>query len=116
MPNNIEATRKYIRDFDRIASHTKTALDLYNEMLAIYPERIKRAHGVFLVTNFPEHGAEELKQATAAVRAAKDAGVKHFVWSTLPDGQGPAGSPPAPWQAGRSAPHRAGPCVAQLRR
>jgi len=45
----------------------------------------KGAHGVFLVTNFQEHGAEELKQATAAVRAAKDAGVKHFVWSTLPN-------------------------------
>jgi uncharacterized protein YbjT (DUF2867 family) len=45
----------------------------------------KGAHGVFLVTNFQEHGAEELKQATAAVYAAKDAGVKHFVWSTLPD-------------------------------
>jgi len=39
-PSNIEATRKYIRDFDRIAYHTKTALDLYNEMLAIYPERV----------------------------------------------------------------------------
>jgi uncharacterized protein YbjT (DUF2867 family) len=45
----------------------------------------KGAHGVFLVTNFQEHGAAELKQAAAAVRAAKDAGVKHFVWSTLPD-------------------------------
>jgi len=43
------------------------------------------AYGVFLVTNFQEHGADELKQATAAVHAAKDAGVKHFVWSTLPD-------------------------------
>jgi uncharacterized protein YbjT (DUF2867 family) len=43
------------------------------------------AYGVFLVTNFQEHGADELKQATAAVRAAKDAGVKHFVWSTLPN-------------------------------
>jgi uncharacterized protein YbjT (DUF2867 family) len=43
------------------------------------------AYGAFLVTNFQEHGADELKQATAAVRAAKDAGVKHFVWSTLPD-------------------------------
>jgi len=42
-PNNIEATRKYIRDFGRIASHTKTALDLYNEMLAIYPERVNPA-------------------------------------------------------------------------
>ena len=53
------------------------------------PETLKPAftgaHGIFLVTNFQEHGAEELKQATAAVHAAKDAGVKHFVWSTLPD-------------------------------
>ena len=43
------------------------------------------AHGVFLVTNFLEQGTDELKQATAAVQAAKAAGVKHFVWSTLPD-------------------------------
>ena len=43
------------------------------------------AHGVFLVTNYREAGADELKQATAVVRAAKDAGVKHFIWSTLPD-------------------------------
>src|SRR6267142_5569644 len=43
------------------------------------------AYGVFLVTNFWEQGTDELKQATAAVRAGKDAGVKHFVWSTLPD-------------------------------
>jgi uncharacterized protein YbjT (DUF2867 family) len=43
------------------------------------------AYGIFLVTNFQEHGADELKQATAAVRAAKGAGLRHFVWSTLPD-------------------------------
>jgi uncharacterized protein YbjT (DUF2867 family) len=43
------------------------------------------AHGVFLVTNFWEQGTDELKQASAAVRAAKEAGVEHFVWSTLPD-------------------------------
>src|SRR5580704_505223 len=43
------------------------------------------AHGVFLVTNFWKGGTEEFNQAAAAVRAAKDAGVKHFVWSTLPD-------------------------------
>jgi len=43
------------------------------------------AHGVFLVTNFGEEGADEVEQATAAVRAAKDTGAKHFVWSTLPD-------------------------------
>ncbi|HEY2713043.1 MAG TPA: NmrA family NAD(P)-binding protein, partial [Chthoniobacterales bacterium] len=43
------------------------------------------AHGVFLVTNFREEGTDESKQATAAVRAAKDAGVQHFIWSTLPN-------------------------------
>src|SRR6202051_2015255 len=55
------------------------------------PETLKPAfegaHGVFLVTNFWEEGTDELKQATGAVRAAKDAGVKHFVWSTLPDAE-----------------------------
>src|ERR1700686_4228351 len=53
------------------------------------PETLKvtfaGAHGVFLVTNFWEPGTDEIKQATAAVQAAKAAGVKHFVWSTLPD-------------------------------
>src|SRR5216684_6164948 len=53
------------------------------------PETLKAAfegvHGVFLVTNIWEEGTDEIKQATAAVRAAKDAGVKHFIWSTLPD-------------------------------
>jgi uncharacterized protein YbjT (DUF2867 family) len=43
------------------------------------------AYGVFLVTNFGEEGTDEVELATAAIRAAKDAGVKHFVWSTLPD-------------------------------
>ena len=53
------------------------------------PETLKAAfagaHGVFLVTSFAEAGTDEFKQATAAVRAASDVGVKHFVWSTLPD-------------------------------
>src|SRR6266704_3586864 len=53
------------------------------------PETLKAAfagaHGVFLVTNFQEAGSDEFKQATAAIRAAKDAGVKHFIWSTLPN-------------------------------
>src|SRR5260221_10577825 len=53
------------------------------------PETLKAAfagaHGVFLVTNAWEPGADERKQALAAVHAAKDAGVKHFIWSTLPN-------------------------------
>jgi uncharacterized protein YbjT (DUF2867 family) len=44
----------------------------------------KGAHGVFVVTNFWE-GADEIAQGKIAIQAAKDAGVKHFVWSTLPD-------------------------------
>src|SRR5258706_11549313 len=59
------------------------------------PETLKAAfegaHGVFLVTNFAEAGTDEFKQATTAVRAAKDAGVKHFVWSTLPNVEGISG-------------------------
>jgi len=43
------------------------------------------AHGVFLVTNAWEDGADESKQALTAVKAAKDAGVRHFIWSTLPN-------------------------------
>jgi glyoxylase-like metal-dependent hydrolase (beta-lactamase superfamily II) len=42
-PNNIEETRKYIRNFDRIVANTGTALELYKEMLAIYPERVNPA-------------------------------------------------------------------------
>jgi uncharacterized protein YbjT (DUF2867 family) len=44
----------------------------------------KDAHGVFVVTNFWE-GADEIAQGKIAIQAAKDAGVNHFVWSTLPD-------------------------------
>jgi uncharacterized protein YbjT (DUF2867 family) len=49
------------------------------------------AHGVFLVTNFRGEGSDEVEQATAAIRAAKDADVKHFAWSTLPDVEGISG-------------------------
>jgi uncharacterized protein YbjT (DUF2867 family) len=53
------------------------------------PETLKAAfagtHGVFLVTNPWEPGTGERKQALAAVQAAKDAGVQHFIWSTLPN-------------------------------
>ena len=53
------------------------------------PETLKAAfagaHGVFLVTNAWEPGTDERKQALAAVAAAKDAGVQHFIWSTLPN-------------------------------
>ncbi len=47
-------------------------------------DAFKDAYGVFVVTNFWE-GADELAQGKTAIQAAKQAGVSHFVWSTLPD-------------------------------
>ena len=44
----------------------------------------KGAHGVFVVTNFWE-GADEIAQGKTAIQAAKEAGVNHFIWSTLPN-------------------------------
>jgi glyoxylase-like metal-dependent hydrolase (beta-lactamase superfamily II) len=39
-PEIIEETRQYIRDFDRIAERTSTARDLYEQILALHPDRI----------------------------------------------------------------------------
>ena len=65
---------------------------LADEVVAVdlnRPETLKAAfagaHGVFLVTNAWEAGRDESKQALAAVNAAKDAGVQHLIWSTLPN-------------------------------
>jgi hypothetical protein len=39
-PEIIEETRQYIRDFDRVAETTSAARDLYEEILALHPDRI----------------------------------------------------------------------------
>jgi len=52
--------------------------------LASLTEAFKGAHGVFVVTNFWE-GADEIAQGKIAIQAAKNAGVNHFIWSTLPN-------------------------------
>jgi glyoxylase-like metal-dependent hydrolase (beta-lactamase superfamily II) len=39
-PRIIEETRQYIRDFDRLVQTTKTAQELYDRMLEIYPNRV----------------------------------------------------------------------------
>ena len=41
-PRIIEETRQYIRDFDRLADEAATTRDLYERMLALYPDRINR--------------------------------------------------------------------------
>ncbi|MFH0178601.1 NmrA/HSCARG family protein [Streptomyces cacaoi] len=45
------------------------------------------AYGAFLVTNFWAHGSaeKETEEVNVLVRAAKAAGLKHVVWSTLED-------------------------------
>ncbi len=44
------------------------------------------AYGVFANTNsFAAPDTDEVAQGTAAVEAAKAAGVEHFIWSTLPN-------------------------------
>lgn len=76
--------RAITRNPDKYQGNADEAVagDLTNE------ESLNRAfkgvHGVFVVTNFWE-GADELAQGQTAVRAAKDAGVTHFIWSTLPN-------------------------------
>jgi glyoxylase-like metal-dependent hydrolase (beta-lactamase superfamily II) len=39
-PRIIEETRRYIRDFDRLAETTTTAQELYDKMLELYPNRV----------------------------------------------------------------------------
>jgi uncharacterized protein YbjT (DUF2867 family) len=47
------------------------------------------AHGAFIVTNFwdPTQMAKETEVGSAAVKAARAAGVEHLIWSTLPNSE-----------------------------
>jgi hypothetical protein len=38
-PRNIAETQRYLRDFDRLNGTTSTARELYDAMLALYPDR-----------------------------------------------------------------------------
>jgi hypothetical protein len=38
-PQYLEATRNYIQDFNRLNHETKTARELYDKMLSLYPDR-----------------------------------------------------------------------------
>lgn len=39
-PSHIEATRRYVLDFDRLERQSNSAEELYDRMLALYPDRI----------------------------------------------------------------------------
>jgi uncharacterized protein YbjT (DUF2867 family) len=68
---------KYIGNADEVVKGDLTDL-------ALLTEAFNNAHGVFVVTNFWA-GADEIAQGKIAIQAAKNAGVNHFIWSTLPD-------------------------------
>lgn len=55
--------------------------------LASVERALQGAHGAFCVTNFWEHLSpeRELQQATHLAEAARRAGVRHVIWSTLED-------------------------------
>jgi uncharacterized protein YbjT (DUF2867 family) len=86
----LQATGQFkVRALSRNPSKSRELADEVVEADLNRPETLKAAfagvHGVFLVTNFWEKGTDEIKQATEAIRAAREAGVKHFIWSTLPN-------------------------------
>lgn len=46
----------------------------------------KDAYGIFAMTNYWECGAtKEYQQGINMVNAARQIGIKHFIWSSLPD-------------------------------
>ncbi len=77
----VRALTRRPEDYDGPADEARRA-DLDDE--STLTDSLSGAHGAFLVTNFWQEGTDEVKQATAAVRAAVDAGVHHLVWSSLP--------------------------------
>src|SRR5881409_2037039 len=78
-----------VRALTRSADKHRDLADEVTEADLNRPETLaaafKGAYGVFLVTTSSLEGTDERKQGAAAVQAAKDAGVKHVAWSTLPD-------------------------------
>ena len=50
-------------------------------------EALQGSYGLFAVTNFWDRATRmgEFEQGKNLVHAAKEAGIQHFIWSTLPD-------------------------------
>lgn len=86
------AVRAFTRnpDSDRAKALAERGVEVVHADLQ-QPETLQAAfdgaYGAFVVTNFWEEGVGpgEEEQGEAAVRAAKAAGVQHFIWSTLPN-------------------------------
>jgi uncharacterized protein YbjT (DUF2867 family) len=84
------AVRALTRNPDTYDGHAQQAkaADLNNS--DSLTEAFAGSYGVFVVTNFWE-GADEVAQGHNAIAAAKKAGVKHFIWSSLPNAEAISG-------------------------
>ncbi len=72
------------KTLEEIGAEVVTAdIDNYESMVQAF----SGVHGVFAVTNFWEHfsAEKETAQAASIAKAAKEAKVKHVIWSTLED-------------------------------
>lgn len=74
-------------DSDTARELGKMGVELFrgdlSDINSIHPA-VKDCYGVFGVTNFWEHFDKEYEQGMNLERAVKEAGVKHFVFSSLP--------------------------------
>jgi glyoxylase-like metal-dependent hydrolase (beta-lactamase superfamily II) len=61
-PRIIEQTRQYIRDFDRLAEATTSTQELYDKMLALYPNRVNPGWALW-------SSARAVKSVTAAPKS-----------------------------------------------
>ena len=91
-PNGGFAVRAITRDTNKdnakaLASQGAEVVSANLDDVESLKKAFAGAHGVYAVTNFWEHfsGEKEKAQAKNIAEAAKAAGVKHVIWSTLED-------------------------------
>jgi uncharacterized protein YbjT (DUF2867 family) len=91
-PNGGFAVRAITRDTNKdnakaLASQGAQVVSANLDDVESLKKAFAGAHGVYAVTNFWEHfsGEKEKAQAKNIAEAAKAAGVKHVIWSTLED-------------------------------
>jgi uncharacterized protein YbjT (DUF2867 family) len=91
-PDSGFAVRALTRNPDAPAARELAALGAEVVQADFYDEpsvhkAFEGAYGAFLVTNFWAHGSaeKEIEEINVLVRAAKAAGLRHVVWSTLED-------------------------------
>jgi uncharacterized protein YbjT (DUF2867 family) len=91
-PNSIFKVRAITRDInsDKAINLAKLGAEVFSadmDNLDSLKKAFNGVYGVFCVTNFWEHYSpeKEIAEVNNVARAAKDAGVKHAIWSTLED-------------------------------